>query len=101
MDNIQKENFYNKVIELFQNAKKKIISCSKYDGDFVIMISDGIVESLQCDDKEKEMANVIMDIESNNPKEMALIIMNEAIKLSGGVPKDDMTVLVTGIWRKH
>ena len=44
---------------------------------------------------------MIMDIESNNPKEMALIIMNEAIKLSGGVPKDDMTVLVTGIWRKH
>ena len=24
MDNIQKENFYNKVIELFQNAKKKL-----------------------------------------------------------------------------
>ena len=24
MDNIQNENFYNKVIELFQNAKKKL-----------------------------------------------------------------------------
>ncbi len=36
MDNIQKENFYNKVIELFQNAKK-IISCSKYDDGILIL----------------------------------------------------------------
>lgn len=72
-----------------------------YDGDFVIMISDGIVETLQCVDKEKVMADVIMELDTNNPKEMALSIMNEAIKLANGVPKDDMTVLVTGIWRKH
>ena len=88
-------------IGVLNEVDVETITKKLYDGDFVIMISDGIVESLQCDDKEKEMANVIMDIESNNPKEMALIIMNEAIKLSGGVPKDDMTVLVTGIWRKH
>ena len=37
MDNIQNENFYNKAIELFQNAKKKIISCSKYDDGILIL----------------------------------------------------------------
>ena len=36
MDNIQNENFYNKVIELFQN-EKKIISCSKYDDGILIL----------------------------------------------------------------
>lgn len=36
MDNIQNENFYNKVIELFQNTKK-IISCSKYDDGILIL----------------------------------------------------------------
>ena len=37
MDNIQKENFYNKVIELFQNDKKKLYSCSKYDDGILIL----------------------------------------------------------------
>ena len=34
MDNIQKENFYNKVIP---KCKKKIISCSKYDDGILIL----------------------------------------------------------------
>ena len=37
MENIQNETFYNKVIELFQNAKKKFVYCSKYDNGIFLL----------------------------------------------------------------
>ena len=41
-----------------------------------------------------------MDMTLQNPKEMAEYILNYAITRAGGVARDDMTVLVTGIWKK-
>ena len=37
MDNIQKENFYNKVNRVIPKCQKKIISCSKYDDGILIL----------------------------------------------------------------
>lgn len=71
-----------------------------YDGDFVIMISDGIVDSLKSEDKEGEMGRIIMDIETSSPREMALEILSRSLAMADGIPKDDMTVICTGIWDK-
>ena len=71
-----------------------------YDGDFVIMISDGIVDSLKCEDKEGAMGRMIMDIDTSSPREMAWEILGKSLELAEGVPKDDMTVICTGIWDK-
>lgn len=71
-----------------------------YDGDFVIMISDGIVDSLNCEDKEAAMGRMIMDIDTSSPREMALEILNRSLEMTEGIPKDDMTVICTGIWDK-
>lgn len=71
-----------------------------YDGDFVIMISDGIVDSLKCEDKEQEMGRIIMDIETASPREMAWEILSKSLEKAEGIPKDDMTVICTGLWDK-
>jgi stage II sporulation protein E len=71
-----------------------------YDGDFVIMISDGIVDSLKCEDKEETMGRIIMDITTASPREMALEILGRSLAMTEGIPKDDMTVICTGIWDK-
>lgn len=71
-----------------------------YDGDFVIMISDGIVDALQCEDKEEAMGRIIMDIRTSSPREMALEILSRSLEMTEGIPKDDMTVICTGIWDK-
>lgn len=76
-----------------ENVSKKL-----YDGDIVIMISDGIVESMPKDDRETVLSRIIMETDEDNPKALSNAIMNKAVKISGGVPKDDMTVLVTSIW---
>lgn len=71
-----------------------------YDGDYVIMVSDGIVEALEAKNKEYAMSSIIQDIQLKNPKEMARAILRKAMEHVDNVPTDDMTVLVTGIWNK-
>lgn len=71
-----------------------------YDGDYIVMLSDGVLEAIDGEEKEEELGRVLMDMRLQNPKEMAEYILDYAITRAGGVPRDDMTVLVTGIWKK-
>ena len=68
-----------------------------YDGDFVIMMSDGIVESAKENNKEEIIGKLILDIKPGKPQDMANEILQRA-KTELGATGDDMTVLVTGIW---
>lgn len=85
---------------VFEEVDVETITKKLYDGDFVIMISDGIVDALKCEDKEEAMGRLIMGINTSSPREMALHILSKALAMTDGVPKDDMTVLCTGIWEK-
>lgn len=71
-----------------------------YDGDFVIMMSDGIMESIEEEDKEKTIGEIILGIKEGKPEEMAKEILKKALAHTGREKDDDMTVLVTGIWDK-
>ncbi len=72
-----------------------------YDGDFVIMMSDGLMEAVESQEKEEALGEIIMGIKSLKPKEMAKEILNKALEVTGTKKEDDMTVLVTGIWDKY
>ncbi len=72
------------------------------DGDFIIMVSDGILDAnYDEDNKEKWLANVIHKIESVNPQAIADSIMTTALEACDGTANDDMTVLVTKIWKRR
>lgn len=75
--------------------------CKKlYDGDFVIMVSDGVLDCIEEEEKEAFLQRVIMEITQQNPQEIANAILTAALKQHGYEPVDDMTVLVSGIWKK-
>lgn len=72
------------------------------DGDFIIMVSDGILDAnYDEENKERWMAKVIQNIESVNPQAIADGIMDSALEACGGTANDDMTVLVTKIWKRR
>lgn len=67
-------------------------------GDYVIMLSDGVLEALSEGIGEEALPEIIGRMEYSNPGEIANQLLAYAIGQSRGRIRDDMTVLVTGIW---
>ncbi len=77
-----------------------VITRKLYDGNFVIMVTDGVIDCIPGDEKEEFLEEFIRDLHMNNPQEIANAVLNQALELNGWVPRDDMTVLVAGFWSK-
>ncbi len=69
-----------------------------YDGDYVVMISDGILDNIPGVEKEEKMASIINEIAVKKPAAMAEEIMRKSLKYNDDKPSDDMTVLVLGLF---
>lgn len=76
------------------------VSKKLYKGDIVIMVTDGVLDCIQEEDKESYMEKLIMDIQSNNPQEISNRILDHTLSQRNYVPMDDMTVITAGIWLK-
>lgn len=76
-------------------------TCRKlYDGDMVIMVTDGVLDALPPEHQEQLMKDIILEHPTNNPKELADYILSRVRQYKSGRFLDDMTVLVTGIWKR-
>lgn len=67
-------------------------------GDFVIMVTDGVMDALPVGEQEELMKQFIWEAGMVNPKEFAHHILGRVLEVSGEVPSDDMTVIAVGIW---
>lgn len=70
------------------------------NGDFVVMVTDGVLEYLHVPKPEETMQEVIESIQTNNAGILAKKIMDRVLLFTGGKARDDMTVLATCIWEK-
>lgn len=69
------------------------------DGDIIIMMSDGILDANRdMENSETWMKNIIINLDYINPQSMANEIIKEAEKVVTK-SRDDMTVLVTKVWK--
>ena len=87
-------------IGILPEAKPESSRCRLASGDMVIMLSDGVIDSMPGGEPESVIKNIIEICRTSNPQEMAEMILKEAQK---GKPKgavDDMSVLVAGLWYK-
>ena len=70
-------------------------------GDIMLMCSDGILDSnIEYKNKELWIKYMLEDIETNNTKKIADLIINEAIDNNYGVAKDDMSIIVCKFMKK-
>ncbi|MBQ7933495.1 MAG: SpoIIE family protein phosphatase, partial [Lachnospiraceae bacterium] len=70
------------------------------DGDYLIMVSDGVTEVLMNGQYEELFHSTLAEMREQNPQVIAEKLLQLIIRLSGGHICDDMTILVAGIWEK-
>jgi stage II sporulation protein E len=86
-------------VGILKNVEMEFVRKKLQDGDFVIMVSDGILDSNQSEiNKERWLAEVINNINTRNPQKIADEILNTCLDANGGVACDDMTIMVAKIW---
>ncbi len=69
-----------------------------YDGDIIIMVSDGVLEVVPEKERERFLQTVIGEDADQKPQVIAGRILNASLVLQNYEPKDDMTVLVCGVY---
>lgn len=87
-------------VGVFHQVDIENISKKLYEGDFVIMVTDGILDALPIEKQELLIQEIIMEADSANPQKISAHIMERILEYTKGDIRDDMTVLVTGIWKK-
>ena len=85
---------------IFQQTDVDKTSRKLYDGDMVIMVTDGVLDVLPVEHQEKVMKDIILEHQTNNPKELADYILSRVRQYKNGRFCDDMTVLVMGVWNR-
>lgn len=76
-----------------EQAKKQLS-----DGDFLVMITDGVLEYLNTEKPEETLEGIISEIKTNHPGLLAKKILDQVMLYTGGEVRDDMTVLAAAIW---
>jgi len=79
----------------YEQSRKKL-----HAGDFLIMVSDGILEAFDTEDAEEILKELILHERTDNAGEMAKRILDHVLQLQKNKAADDMTVLVGGLWRR-
>jgi len=70
--------------------------------DIILMVTDGVAEAVEgVADKESWLAETLERCKVQNPQDVADYILKAAENKSGGLPKDDMTVLAARVWSKN
>ncbi len=90
----------NLPLGIFQQIEPEIMKRQLQDGDYVIMLSDGILDALSQGMGEEILPEIIGKTTHTNPGEIANQILSYCLHQSRGQIRDDMTVLVTGIWKQ-
>ena len=85
---------------ILNGAEPVMLSRKLWDGDHVIMVTDGVLDALPGEDKEQAMCQYLESMEFMTPQEMAERILEFALSFVPGA-RDDMTVLTAAIWKKE
>ncbi|MBD5449132.1 MAG: SpoIIE family protein phosphatase [Lachnospiraceae bacterium] len=83
---------------VFGQLEPEVMYRTLLNGDYVIMLSDGVTDALSQGIGEEVLPEIIGKMEFSNPNEIANQILAYCLKQSNGQIRDDMTVLVIGVW---
>ena len=85
---------------LMQQIEFDTTSRKLYHGDYLIMMTDGVLDALPVNREEDTMKEIIMDVREESPKEVSRGILERVLAYSDYRARDDMTVLVANVLKK-
>lgn len=88
----------NLPLGIFQSVHTQTVHTRLQDGDYLILMTDGVLDALEDEDCEALMAETIKGLTERNPQEIAEKLMQLVLCRCGGRILDDMTILVVGLW---
>jgi len=86
---------------IFRKQEVQVLQKELEDGDFLVFMTDGVLDALEEHNCEIGIADLIGQIRECNPKEMAERLLQSVLCYCGGHIRDDMTILVTGFWENN
>lgn len=95
VDRLSSQNF---PLGVFGQLEPEVMYRTLQNGDYVIMLSDGVLDALSQGIGEEILPEIIGKTDYSNPNEIANQILTFCLAQSKGQIRDDMTVLVTGVW---
>ena len=87
-------------VGVFAGQKVPKITQKLENSDFVVMVTDGVLEHLHVENANQAMKEIIRTITTNNPAQFAREILDQVLLFTGGRVRDDMTILTAGIWER-
>lgn len=100
---IKRDNFVDKIVAgnlplgIFVDMEPDIIRRSLTAGDYIIMLSDGVLDGLGQVIGEDGLYDFLCAMDSLPAKEMANHLLNYVIRVCNGKIRDDMTILVAKV----
>lgn len=91
----------NLPLGVFQQTRIQPISINLRDGDYLFMMSDGVIDAFSGQGYENAVCRAIGDMREQNPGELAEKLLRMALIAAGGRVRDDMTIAVIGIWENN
>ena len=79
----------------YESLTKKL-----YNGDFLIMVTDGVLDALPDERAEEILKEIILQTHAKAPQELGRGILQKVLALCEYKAADDMTVLAAGVWKK-
>ena len=69
-------------------------------GDYIIMMSDGVLDAVPEQERIEFLRQIIGDEPEQSPQVIAGRILNASLLVQNFEPRDDMTVLVCGVFEE-
>ena len=98
-DEIEEVSDISLPIGVLQEIEVNVIEKQLESGDFVVMLTDGIMDALPAGEQENYVKLFLKETQIQNPTELAHYLMGKVLEISGEVPADDMTIMAIGIWK--
>lgn len=86
---------------MMAGAEEREVTRQLSDGDLVILVSDGVLQDLPGTDGEFLFSQQIGRLHVSSPVDMANLLLRYVIGQCQGKIRDDMSILVAGIWENE